>query len=488
MEKQNNGQFFKRTEEIEINLADLLLEFCLQWKKAVICAAVFAVLFGGYGWVKNSQNTSGAQKPVRTELTEEERQSVMEAAELAEEIGNLEEYLENSILMQADSYHKNKAVMLFSVEQAKYQELQKIIESYLSFVVNGGAAEVLHKSGGWEMDKEYLAEMLTAYQRSYSLPYQIASDGESEKNLTATGLFYVEVTGKDAQMADRMLLDMQDALKEYAAEVKHQAGTHRLKLLSSEKSVAADSGLLAQQNDKKGLFASSVSNLKGLTDSFSDAQMTEYEKISSRKNAGVRPKEEENGKKADEGRGISGIPVKYFCFGAAGGIFIYCCIFACQYLLRNTVRSAEEIKRIYALPFYGSVILKNQRKKPGRVCTGEQQNRSLQEEKKLVNRIRFACKNQGITKLCIAAGFLPEEQEKECIQRIAGQLKNQGIDAVFMENASEDAAVWDTLAEMRNVLMVLKIGTTAYRTLDEELCFYLENEIAVAGIMAFAER
>ena len=69
---------------------------------------------------------------------------------------------------------------------------------------------------------------------------------------------------------------------------------------------------------------------------------------------------------------------------------------------------------------------------------------------------------------------------------MAEQLQAWGIQTLIAENASGDTALWDTLAETGNVLLVCRIGTTTHRMIDDEMSFYQENGIAVIGAMAFA--
>ena len=46
---------WKRTEEIEINLADLLKQLGMQWKQILLCALAAALLAGGYSYIKNTK-------------------------------------------------------------------------------------------------------------------------------------------------------------------------------------------------------------------------------------------------------------------------------------------------------------------------------------------------------------------------------------------------------------------------------------------------
>ncbi len=92
MDRQDS---WKRTEEMEIDLADLFRRLCRQWKQIMACAAVCAVIAGGYGWMKDrgspDEEISGGK--VQEELTEAEEQAVMDAVRLEAETGELETYL-----------------------------------------------------------------------------------------------------------------------------------------------------------------------------------------------------------------------------------------------------------------------------------------------------------------------------------------------------------------------------------------------------------
>ena len=160
-----DGQYsWKRTDEADIDLSELLRGIFGQWKRIVFCALVFAVCLGGYGYRKE-RNASAVSDIAQDEdilLTEAEEQAVEDAVQLEREIEGLETYLDNSVLMQIDPYHKNKCIMLYCISQADRQKLPEITESYLNFLLNGGAADrLLEAESGRKMDKSCLAELIS---------------------------------------------------------------------------------------------------------------------------------------------------------------------------------------------------------------------------------------------------------------------------------------------------------------------------------------
>lgn len=469
---------WKRTDDIEIDLADLLKRLCWQWRWIAVCALASAVILGVYGLQKDRSDPVSVEvsdKANEGELSETEEQAVQSAVLLEREIRGLETYLDSSVLMHLDPYHKNRVVMLFCIENAKRQQMQKITEAYLNFVTNGGAADAMTKSCGWKMDKSCMAEVISAYQKTYSPPYQVIVDEMFDSGMMPYQLFYVEVTGSDEQAAEKMAGDMQSVLENYSVRVKKEIGSHALTLVNCMKNTTIDSSLQSQQHDKKTLLSSSKANLKTMTDAFNKQQMTAYKKAVGMEDEDVKDQAEEflTESKTDFG-------IKYALLGALGGVFVFCSLFICGYLFRDTVKSAEELKRLYTFPFLGAVTLNEKGSMAKRTHDVEQ------EKAWMLKRIKFACKKHGIEKLCAVSGNLYHLREKDCLENIAGQLKDCGIHMTIAENAGMDIEVLDRLAETGNVLIVCRTGKTTHQMIDDAMDFYMENDITVIGVIAFS--
>lgn len=483
MDKQYS---WKRTDETEIDLADLLARLCRQWKRVLLSGILSALLLGGYGWVKGRE----ADVPLsdiaeKTELTETEEQAVEDAVRLKNEIQGLEAYLNGSVLMQIDPYHKSRVTMLCAIDYAKRQELPKIAESYLNFILNGSAADELIKmESGYKTDKSFLAELLSAYQKTYSSPYQIVADSCSDGRQTAESVFYIEIIGKDSSAAEKMALDMQHVLKKYSSEVKETAGNHKLTFVSSAAGVSADSGLQQLQHDKKALLSSNQTALRTMTGAFSKEQMAAYQAAAGLEGEGSQEVLGENASGEDLAKEGQRAGIKYMFFGLVAGIFIYCAIFACRYLFSDVVKSADEMKRIYLFPVYGSIFVEDSRKKERSAKKGHDIFECGKAQ--TVSRIKLACKKQKTAELCAVSDFLLSAEEKECLQSIAKQLEKWGICMEAVENASMDAAVWESLTEKGNVLLVCMAGRTTHRSIDDAMNFYLENGITVMGSVVFS--
>lgn len=482
---------WKRTEIIEIDLTDLLCSLFMQWKRIAVCAAVFALVLGGYGWLKSTAVPNEGVIEIEMALTEAEEQAVSDAAELEDEIRGLEIYLENSLLMQIDPYHKNKFVMLYCIDNAKMQELPGITESYLNFAGNGGVAGAIKYSGSsWKTDKSYLAEVILAYQKTYNSPYQFILDGQEDNRKMTEALFYVEAVGRNEDEAEKLAEDIKEILDRYSTDVKKLAGSHRLRLVSTQKSVVVDNGLQSQQRDKKALLSSNRNNLKVMTDNFNEKQMALYRNIVNANEQDIQRETEETERNEITLAGsisgkFYGFIIKYIILGAGIGVFIYSCVFLCRYIFRDTVKSTKELKTLYTFPVYGEIELENKNGKQYCTKPGKKQDVYGSTQVQMMNRLRLACKKNGIKKLIAASDFPFDTKEKECLERIIEELKGWEIDMEAAECVSTDTGLWDELEKTKNVLMICRIGTTTHQMIDDSMNFYLENRIAVMGAAVF---
>lgn len=478
---------WKRTEDIEIDLADLIRKICMQWRKIAVCALIFAAVLGIYGQAGNrgGSKINEADMLQEKELSEAEEQAVEEAVRLKEEIRELEIYLENSVLMQLDPYHKARYIMLYSVEQADRRKLPQITESYLNFIQNGGAADALIKSESrWKMDKSYLSEVISSYQKTYNMPYQVVAGSSADEGETAASFFYAELTGRDMKEVKSMALDLQDVLEGYSDEVSTIAGSHRLKLLNSTESIIFDSVLQAQQHDKKALLSSNQAALRTVKDGFTEKQMAVYKKMTGED--GEFEEEQDSQEEAVLHENPLSV-MKYMLFGFVAGILGYGCVFSLWYLFCDEVRNTEELKRMYTFPIYGEICLAERKGKRAAEIFGVHKDAYGQTAEQIWNRIRMSCEKQNVSKLCAVSDFSFTESEKKCLQNMAEQLKESGIEMKIAENICSDTAVWDNLMEIGNVLLICRMGTTTHSMIDCSMNFYLEKGIAVTGAAVFLQ-
>lgn len=452
---------WKRTQEAETDLLDLFGSLRTQWKKILACGLVSAVLAGGgsffysrshplrvsdAAWEEAAAQTTAEES--KAPLTKEQQeQNGARAAQLQENIKRLETYLENSVLMQVDPFHKDSRNLLFAIEDAQSHRVQKIMESYLGFLTYG-AADAVKKSDASmkQIESSYLAELITPAQKAGS-SYQ---SEEHAQTLSAVVL-QVTVTGSDAGMAERLAADLQNVLQEYSQKVKKDCGSHKLTLLEQTAGERVDSTLLTQQREKQTLLATDRASLKTLMESGTAVSQNQAEPSGQQPDAAKEPQD------AAAKGSVSAVAV---CFGFLGGTLLYCAVYACWYMLQDVVHSDREFRHHYAIPFYGSL-----------------------RQAQTSGRIRLLCSRQGITQLCMAVDTSFVKKEQEALELWIRQLQEESIQVHLAENLSANPDLWDSglLTQAQAVLLVCGLGATSCHTVDDTMQFCLENDIPVLG-------
>lgn len=465
----NQTESYKKTEDIEIDLADLLRSFCMKWKQIAVCVLAGMIILGGYGYLKN-KNVHVPEEAAKEimiediELTEEERQNVAEAVQLKKENDAIGEYVENSILMQTDAYSRESVLLQYCIQGADIHIISKAVESYSAFLSYGQAAETVQKTEQIFRSTEavYLTELMSVWQASDSQNRFISGSFE---NTETEKIMYVEVTGKDKKMAQQLAEAVKKALEKYTVTVKKKCGNHEVTLLSSINRTRADNTLLLQQREKRSLLKSGRDNLKTMTDG-----MSEMQKIAYTEESGI---EKEEDTEIVTSSGTVSV-LKYIIFGMCAGVFAYGGVFVCLYLLRNAIRSENEFRAYYNFPLYGSMPLKKAKRKSGEE---ESENQLVQT----LGRIRLACKKHGIEKLCLAVEFSDDTKEQDVLKCMLKQLQDWGIHAVTGTMPDRDIFLWDMLEQAGTVLFVCEIGETTYPVVNHAMEFYVENNIDVMG-------
>ena len=482
-------QYWKKTDEIEIDLLDLMRGFLGQWKQIVVIALVGAILAGGYSYVKNRNaaaaipitETGSGDSVEEIELTDEEQQAVDAAILLQSEITALEDYIENSVRMKMDPYHKNRVLLLYSIEDADRQILRKAQECYSNFLTGGGLADAVRKidKAFQKMDSIYLAELVSVSQVADN-DYRILTD---EQQKDGVKLFYVEASGEDEKMTKQLSEDMTKALEDYIPKVKQICGDHKLKLLTSTHSVRIDNDLQTWQQDRRNLLSTDRTNLKTMTDAMSDQQKA----VLNMKTALEDDKEPEETVSTSVQGGIS---KKYILLGLVAGIFLYACLYGCWYIFRKDIRTAGEFKSYYTIPLLGSVVTGSRQKVHGlKAILGLSGNKWLgtgqadrgQQTAQMLGRIRLVCEKQQIKNLCLAVEFPLDGKEKELIGQVSKQLQDWGIHTVTAENLSGDVSQWDKLDGEDAMVLFCRSGVTTHQSIDHVMEIVSDNKIPAAG-------
>lgn len=471
----NDIKPWRRKEETEINLIASFKPLIRQWKQMLLCAVILACLLCAYKFQQDSipmqeiENTTPGEESIK--MTDDQQRQVNTAVILRKKVETAQTYLNESILMQLDPSHVCQATLLYSIDDANKDKKQKIIQSYMSFVNDGAALEALVKADSqWANQQEYLVELFSATLAD-SNPQWILT----EQDIQEPTLFYVKISAENSSMAEKIIATLQEAIDDYHTSVNKIAGHHSLNLLSNQQMVKADRDIREKQQNSITQLSTNQMNLNNLITGFDENQKNAYEQMFSKKT------EQNTSKNFENAKVKSNINVKWLLLGFVGGIFVYCLVFVCWYLLRDTVKNTDELRENYVFPVYGGIHLYKGKKGNGEDLSIVQKDGFEREKAQMLNRIRLSCQQQEITEICLATDFSLSEQEKEFMAVVSKQLSEWKIKTVLVENITGNISMWDAMTSIGKLLLVCRINKTTHRMIDEEMAFFNENHLEVLG-------
>ena len=188
-------------QEREIDLIDLLVEVLLRWRVMIVWMLVGGILMGGLSYV-NSYRASEAQKVQKAELEQQLQQKKEQLASTQQEnaevggstnlidkeylreqlteqqennvnvvlnnekyIAKLQNYAQNSVLMQLDAGKASKTQLTFlikSLDAEKSASIEKVYED----VISNGFVQWLVENGSDEVDATGVGELISLKRSS----------------------------------------------------------------------------------------------------------------------------------------------------------------------------------------------------------------------------------------------------------------------------------------------------------------------------------
>ena len=143
----------------EIDLLELLTVILLHWRSMIVALLCGAILLGGMSYVKSTQNIQKQQAQIQQEekyvleldgktdaerrelfaskLTDEELTDVESAYLYEQQYAAKEKYMENSVFMNADSFHMYIADLIYRVDAEDMEQAYSINEIYKNLLKSG---------------------------------------------------------------------------------------------------------------------------------------------------------------------------------------------------------------------------------------------------------------------------------------------------------------------------------------------------------------
>lgn len=474
--------YAKLNQERIITIADLIRAIIRKLWVVVAAAVIFAAIFGGYKYAKDSKAASNASESttdMKVKLDGDAQAEVNNVLTIKDNLDEQQKYADNSVLMQIDPYNESLVTLQYHYSTDDKDYSSDLLNSYMSYVNNGGLSSDL-ADAGVDLDVQYISELLSCKSNSDTTGTSDSAGNNITLNSKSES-FEIRIihTNKDdcEGMADKVI----SCMNAYQQQLTSRVGAHSLTLVDQSYSRVVDNNIMTYKFDRVNSIVSMQQRIKDLTEKMTadqNAVINKYKKdaksdtkVASKDDSSADPE----AKNSDTHVSIS---KKYVVVGAAAGIILSCLAIIILYVVRGTVNKAEDIRSLYNLRVVGELEGK---KKKGTALSGKGSGLTPEQQKELLSaNLKVACKKEGIEKLLISGSSIAEI-ENGVKEYLTAELKKAGIEVCITDSFLTSGKALEKLAEYDHVLLIEQIGSTRYEDLSAELRICLEQQAEVLG-------
>ncbi|GEM_PF-5729087 len=476
-------------KERTVDVRDLILHLLLQWKKVLVCMIVFAVLAGGYSYVKNSKNVKPAQTrdeklaSAAAGCTDDEQ---MRAEGLYTAYQNLtsayqlkSEYLQNSILLNLDTDSMGAVEMTFYIEGSVFgtDNIFGVVRGIEETLVTDEMSEEIAAVLGVENNKIYIRE-LVAFSDSFTSEDMILEPG------AVNGAVLTVITYADnAENAERVSEIVEKGLTAAVDNIEDATGKCTANLIQKTPNITYKSYI----SEKKSKTASEVVSLYNSILKMDSDTLKLSGKVATYYNQLLNAEDDAAVTKKSA---LSMISKKQVLVGAAGGAFIVLFLACVFYVFSSRIRSVASLRDSAGVPLLGSLYTAPDKKIDAlskafvRIFyTKAQKDAEADNELLTVSAVTSVAEAQGAKMLYVAVDA-DDTKSLEIVGRITAPLKEQGINCVTGGMINKNAAAFENAKKADGVIFAEVIGVSREESIamNEEFCAL--HGIPVFGVVA----
>ena len=496
--KMDNRQRMMRIREID--LLELLTVILLHWRSMIVALLCGAILLGGMSYVKSTQNIQKQQTQIQQEekyvleldgktdaerrelfaskLTDEELTDVESAYLYEQQYAAKEKYTENSVFMNADSFHMYIADLIYRVDAEDMEQAYSINDIYKNLLKSG----------------ELRSRLAVACNNSIDTVIIIADDTIDLHN---SSVLRMQLEYTDEETCRSLAQTVRDYIVEKQGEIMSSVGEHEINLIEESYAERMDSDLLDQQkNLKTELINLRTSEIK-LTKEFSSDQQEYFELLCMQgRGSEENTTEEENA--AEQQTTIIGkasVSKTYLLMGAVLFVFVYAGVLCLKCVANNKLRAKDDLQDLFGIPQLG-LITKEEGKKKVFSFVDEwilkmyYRNRRRFDRAKAVElavvAVHMAAEKNTLDTIYLVGTGMGQSTKQIC-ETLRKELQKSKIEVVVAENILYNAENLKKLENAQGAVLVETAGQTMYTEILQELQLLDRQQIIILGGLTVEE-
>lgn len=478
----------------EIDLLELLTVILLHWRSMIVALLCGAILLGGMSYVKSTQNIQKQQAQIQQEekyvleldgktdaerrelfaskLTDEELTDVESAYLYEQQYAAKEKYMENSVFMNADSFHMYIADLIYRVDAEDMEQVYSINEIYKNLLKSG----------------ELRSRLAAACNNSIDTVISIADDTIDLHN---SSVLRMQLEYSDEETCRSLAQTVRDYIVEKQGEIMSSVGEHEINLIEESYAERMDSDLLdRQKNLKSELINLRTSEIK-LTKEFSSDQQEYFELLCMQeRESEENTTEEENA--AEQQTTITGkasVSKTYLLMGAVLFVFVYAGVLCLKCVANNKLRAKDDLQDLFGIPQLG-LITKEKGKKKAFSFVDEwilkmyYHNRRRFDKAEAVElavvAVHMAAEKNTLDTIYLVGTGMGQSTKQIC-ETLQKELQKSKIEVVVAENILYNAENLKKLENAQGAVLIETVGQTMYTEILQELQLLDRQQITILG-------
>ncbi|MBD5542792.1 MAG: hypothetical protein HDR01_00750 [Lachnospiraceae bacterium] len=484
----------KNFEEREINLMDMFWAACLKWRQIVLWAVIFALLAGGFSYLKSAKAVRAAVQPEEEialediKLEKDSKRNAMAFLQYKQMYEEQIRYNEKAPLMQLNANGFYREVISYYVDNhflveypvmSKNNYINAMVETYQATLRSEEfMTRLIEVTGIDEKDISYETERIDCVNKY----------GTINMPVNDPGIMMISIYSDDEQEC----LELAELVKEFIisekATVTEKFGEHDIILIEESCSCISDADLFKYQQDNISRLSTYATSLETMKGKLTDEELSYV-------NAAGKEQEVEEEQEVD----VPAVTVskKLIVVGFVGGAVLAFLVIVLLYLLNSRLRLEDNFERIYEIKLLGNVIVHDDEKKKWFAFIDRifyrlrhLNKRYFQKEEAvsmIAAGIRIGAKKQGASKVYVTGTAL-EKEEKSIIEQLKKELKKSGIELVSGGSILYDAEALEKLAETGFTVLVERAGVALYSQIAEEIDICGHQGVKVLGAVVVAKQ
>ena len=480
--------YSKIGQERIITIADLIREIVRRFWIVIVLAILFAVLLGGYKYIKDSRAVSqqeDIQYPADSpadNLSEEEQKEVDNILLVEDNMLEQQRYVDKSILMKIDPYDESIVTLQYYFDIGKYVDTSSenyksnLLDLYQSYVNNGMLVSDLINRGA-DLEGQYLAELISCEVQS-----GITKDNTSEMIVLeerATS-FTVKIINEDEESCRKLADQVEGCIEDYQARLNTPVGQHDLVLMNESYSNVVDNKLLTYKLDRVNSIVAMQERIDTLKETLSPEQL---DIVESNIEQARTESDREAGELEQDTDTVVSVSKKYVAVGALGGIVLACLFIIISYIMRGTINKAEDLQYLYNIRILGRINFRIKKNiflsLWNRIIGRPEDSLSIEEQIAFLKaNLKLVCEKNQIGKILLS-GY--EAEQSEYLKDAFSILDQCGVRVEYVKDLFASPEALNKLSEFDNIVFVERIRKSRYTEIVKEIEICAEQDINILG-------